>query len=54
VYTAEKSAERKLGRTVMSWDGKSSAGTLAASGVYFFVLDAADKSTTGKFVIVRK
>jgi hypothetical protein len=54
VYSAEKSAEQKLGRTVVSWDGKSSAGTLAASGVYFFVLDAADKSTTGKFVIVRK
>jgi hypothetical protein len=54
VYSGEKAAERRLGRSAMSWDGKSTRGEPAASGVYIFLLDTGEQSTTGKFVIIRK
>jgi hypothetical protein len=54
VFSGERPAENRLGRTVVSWDGRSNRGEYAASGVYFFVLDTPDKSLTGKFAVIRK
>jgi hypothetical protein len=54
VFSGDLPAENRLGRTVVSWDGRSNRGEFAASGVYFFVVDTPDKSLTGKFVVIRK
>ena len=46
-------AEVPAGRHVISWDGRDPHGRIVESGVYFFVIDAAQERLTRKLLLVR-
>ena len=54
VYSGHQSATSHLGQRVLTWDGKTSTGQSARSGVYLFILDVDGKSISGKFALVRQ
>jgi flagellar hook assembly protein FlgD len=41
------------GRQEIDWDGRDGAGHLLPSGVYFYRVDAGDRSTRGRLVFLR-
>ena len=45
--------QRAAGRHEVVWDGKNSAGILAASGMYFYQITFRDKVITKKMMLVR-
>lgn len=56
VFTAQQLSETvpHLGRQAFGWNGRTLDGNLAASGVYFYVLETPLQTLRGKFVVVRK
>jgi Sortilin, neurotensin receptor 3,/Secretion system C-terminal sorting domain len=53
VATLISNQKMQKGLHSVEWSGKSSAGKNAASGVYFYVLNAGDFSQTRKMILIR-
>jgi hypothetical protein len=41
-------------RQVFTWDGRTNDGSVASTGIYFYVISAAGKELKGKIVVVRE
>jgi hypothetical protein len=54
VYEAAQQSEFSLGRRVFTWNGMTTDGKMAGSGVYFYVLSAGNSREIGKFTVVRE
>ena len=54
VYSVIGATENVGGQEVIQWDGRTSSGQLARSGVYFFVADAEEGIVKGKFALIRR
>lgn len=53
VCVLKSAVEQKPGYHAVTWDGRDAAGATAASGVYFYVLEAGDRIAVGKMSLVR-
>jgi hypothetical protein len=53
VFTEYQASRTYLGQRVFVWDGKTTAGELARSGVYLFVVHGGAGTVTGKIAVVR-
>lgn len=54
VYGTSGVPVQEFGRLVFRWDGRTERGEAAASGVYFFLLEAAGRTVRGKFVLLQE
>ncbi len=54
VYSAKLKPEFSFGNYFISWNGKTTAGEIAKSGVYIYLISAGGKEKLGKFVLIRK
>lgn len=54
VYGTSGTPVPEFGRLVLRWDGRTERGEPAASGVYFFLLEAAGRTVRGKFVLLQE
>jgi hypothetical protein len=53
IATIEGESSLFNGTQVVSWDGTTERGGVAASGVYLFVLTLPEKTVTGKVAVIR-
>jgi flagellar hook assembly protein FlgD len=54
VYHAHQQLTSRAGQTVFVWDGRTSGGNAANTGIYVFVLGLGNRTVTGKIALVRK
>jgi hypothetical protein len=54
VHSSVSDSRSTLGRQVFQWNGRNSSGELAATGIYFFVINIEGEIIRGKFAVIRK
>ncbi|HTY37612.1 MAG TPA: FlgD immunoglobulin-like domain containing protein [Bacteroidota bacterium] len=53
-YHAHQQPTSRAGQRVFVWDGRTSDGNAANTGIYVFVFGLGNRTVTGKIALVRK
>jgi hypothetical protein len=54
IYTSTATSSLQLGKQVFTWNGRTSTGEVARSGIYFYVVEGENQTIKGKFALIRK
>ncbi len=54
VYSNSLKPHVFLGRSVITWNGKTNDGTDVSSGIYFYVIESQKGTSKGKFAVIQQ